>query len=128
MSEPITVSLSELLSGTRKPGNRPIPEAQIATLLEASARYSAPCPFKAGDIVTPRKCFGYSGAGIPNVVLEVAAEPHRNFQPSNHVTPVSSVFGSRLDVRVASLGPSGDVVSFWQESWCLEMWQAGDQK
>jgi len=103
---------------------RPIPEAQVATLLEAYQRYADVCPFKAGDLVTPRKGFGYSGAGLPHVILEVAAEPVRAWKPTGEMSVYSNFFGCRLDVRVANFTSTGEVVTFWQESWCLEPYAA----
>jgi len=92
---------------------RPLPEAQIATLREASAAYQARCPFKVGDIVTPRPTSIYDHKGIPHVVLEVAPVAIRTFEPGNCY---AHSFGSRLDIRVGVL-IGGEVVAFWQESW-----------
>lgn len=92
---------------------RPLPEAQIATLREASAAYQARCPFKVGDIVTPKPTAIYEHIGVPHVVLEVAANPIRDFEPGS-CTAVT--YGCRLDIRVGVLiGES--VAAYWQESW-----------
>lgn len=108
--------------------SRPLPEAQIATLREAFERYTAPCPFKPGDIITPRDGFGYSDAGVPHIVLEVRSDdisvadgPIRPFDQTSDVTDIySNAFGSKLDIRVAVLNSNGHrvaVCAFWQESW-----------
>lgn len=114
------ISLNDLI-GQHEHGNgsgkRPLPEAQIATLREAAMRYTAPCPFRVGDLVTPRKGYRYHDAGLPHIVLEVSDDPIRTW-PADE--PNSSGFGPRLDVRVANFASDGTVVAFWQESWCLE--------
>lgn len=107
-------------SGASSESKRPIPEAQVATLIEAFQRYAASCPFNPGDLVTPRKGHGYSDAGLPHIVLEVAEEPHRTFTPTSSMPVYASCFGCRLDVRVANFTSAGEIVTFWQESWCLE--------
>lgn len=115
------MTLNDLLQTAAKP-SAPLPlvEAQIATLREAFERYSAPCPFRPGDIVSPRKGFGYRDEGTPHIVLEVAEVPYRPFEITQQVTPYSSAYGIRLDVRVANFCKTGDVDAFWQESWRLE--------
>ncbi|RWX72560.1 hypothetical protein [Mesorhizobium sp. M2A.F.Ca.ET.039.01.1.1] len=126
------INLSDLIAGGRpaaKPAApRPIPEAQIATLREAFERYTNPCPFKPGDIVTPRKGFGYADAGEPHIVLEVAEKPIRNFEAPADVSNIySSAFGSRVDFRVASLTDGrGEtaIVAYWQESWRHELYKS----
>jgi hypothetical protein len=122
-SEPVT--LASLLAQSQD--KRPIPEAQVATLIEACERYRSPCPFKVGDIVTPRVGLGYSDGGLPHVILEVADEPHRHFAPTEGASIYASAFGSRLDVRVANFVKSGEIVAFWQESWRLEPWTGEDR-
>lgn len=124
MTKTIAISLSELLkAGAEKAAEKPslpIPEVQIATLREAFARYEAGCPFKPGDLVTPRKGFGYTDDGVPHIVLEVVAEPIRVYDISSLVRTCSTDFGERLDIRVISHRNDGDVAAFWQESWRLE--------
>ena len=92
---------------------RPLPEAQIATLVEANAAYQKRCPFKLGDIVTPRPTSIYDNKGVPHVVLEISPVAIRNFEPDNCF---AHSFGSRLDIRVGVL-IGDEVVAFWQESW-----------
>jgi len=92
---------------------RPLPEAQIATLREASAAYQERNKFKIGDIVTPKPTSIYDNKGVPHVVLEVAPVAIRNFEPGNCY---AHSFGTRLDIRVGLL-IGDEVVAFWQESW-----------
>lgn len=92
---------------------RPLPEAQIATLREASAAYQARCPFTVGDIVTPKPTSIYDHKGIPHVVLEVSPVAIRNFEPGNCY---ALTYGARLDIRVGVL-VGDEVFAFWQESW-----------
>ena len=115
---------TEVAFASRQPSTdkRPIPEAQVATLTEAFRRYDEPCPFVAGDIVTPRVGVGYSDTNVPHVVLEVADVPLRTFTPNEGTSIYASSFGSRLDVRIAVFTQSGDIVKFWQESWRLKPW------
>lgn len=89
----------------------------VATLREAAERYAAPCPFKPGDLVTPRAGFLYHGAGLPFVVLAVSA--FGNVAPDFQSGPSTPLFGARLDVRVAGSLGSG-ICAWWQESWMLE--------
>jgi hypothetical protein len=123
---PSSISLTELLRAgavTERGECRPIPEAQIATLLEAFARYAAPCPFKPGDLVTPRKGFGYTDEGAPHIVLEIREAPVCQFDITDRTSPASNLFGLKLDMRVACFRSSGDVEAFWQESWRHETYQ-----
>lgn len=115
------MSIFEIISDAAeqsKRESRPLPEAQVATLLEEFAHYSQPCQFKPGDLITPRATSSYSDRGVPHIVLEVRDEPIRNFAPGDDISDVfSSAFGARLDIRVAIMVPDGRVVTFWQESW-----------
>jgi hypothetical protein len=116
-----------LLGGGAKSAPDPLPEAQIATLQEAFTAYSAPCPFKPGDIVTPRATATYRDRGKPHVVLEVLNTPICNFEPSSVEGGVfSGGFGNRLDIRVAVL-KDGIVATFWNESWQHELYTGQDQ-
>lgn len=112
--------LGAMARGASDDGPQPIPEAVVHELRGLCQRYAAGCPFKPGDLVTPRPGYNKRGAGDPHIVLEVADSPHRNFVPCEDQSDTSSAhFGARLDVRVgASMG--GDYVAFWAESWVLE--------
>lgn len=121
------ISLADLLGGSgagerEASSQAPIPEAQVATLLEVVERYRSPCPFQVGDIVTPRAGYLYTGAGTPFVVLEVAAHP-AIAEEGNAGSPT---FRARMDVRVAGrhVG-TGDICAWWQESWMLEAYTGG---
>lgn len=99
---------------------RPLPEAQIATLREVNAAYQARCPFKVGDIVTPKPTAIYEHVGVPHIVLEVAAVPIRDFEPGSCT---AFTYGCKLDIRVGVLiGES--VVAYWQESWQHQLYSA----
>lgn len=118
------IELSEILSAasrqrdTRPEPRKSPPDVLCLTLQETAERYVAGCPFKPGDLVTPRAASPYTGSGNPHIVLEVAETPFRNtVGPKGDI--VSHLFGSRLDVRVAC-EESGVIVAFWQESWQLE--------
>lgn len=118
------IELSELLSAAarqreaRPEPHKSPPDVLCTTLRETAARYTGPCPFKPGDLVTPRASSPYTGAGSPHIVLEVAETPIRNTQGQKGDL-VSHLFGSRLDVRVAC-EEQGAIVAFLQESWSLE--------
>lgn len=97
---------------------RPLHEAQIMELQGAFEAFDKGCPFKPGDLVTPRTNSPYTHAGEPHIVLEVADQPFRIL--GNDVQETSNTkFGSRLDVRVAIV-EDGMIIPFWQESWQLE--------
>ena len=93
---------------------RPILEAIITTLKEVAEVYQRPCPYKVGDIVTPRRGRGYVNPGWPSVVLEIADPPHRNFDEKGG--PSSALYGRKLDMRIAQYQQSGEVVAYWIES------------
>ncbi|ELT50996.1 hypothetical protein [Brucella intermedia] len=122
----IGINLDEILAGAMGRGDDnernkalPIPEAQIATLKEVCERYTAGCPFKVGDIVTPRKGSIYRGRGVPHIVLEVPAEPHFHFDHDDASRPA---YGARLDVRCACFVDNETTLLFWMESHWLEPW------
>lgn len=102
--------------------SRPIDEAQVMELEALYARYIAPCPFKPGDLVTPRPNSNYTDNGIPHIVLEVAEQPIRLFHANDPHDISAHSFGPRLDVRVAIIADGERMVAFWQESWQLEAW------
>ena len=122
--EGIALNLADLLGGSRfereAPKPRALPEAQIMELQAAFTTYSAPCPFKPGDIVVPRPNAPYTDKGVPHIVLEVADYPIRLFDVKDVTDCSSSAFGQRLDCRVAVISDDGCIHAFWQESWKLE--------
>lgn len=121
-----TVDLDALLrQQNAEPVALPLPEAQIATLKEACERYAAPCPFKVGDIVTPRKGYSTRGVGVPHVVLEVLAEPLQLMKADPRVMSMNC-FGRRIDMRVLCHGETdGELAAYWVESWEYEPYVEG---
>lgn len=102
------------------------PDALCITLREIAAAYAAPCPFKAGDIVTPRRNYNIKGAGEPHVVLEVITRPDPNFGAAKSPVETSShAYGARRDVRIACEN-GGHIAAFWMESWTLEPYRGPD--
>jgi hypothetical protein len=98
-----------------------LPEAVIADLRELCARYTAGCPFRVGDLVTPRRGYSLSGSGDPRIIVEVAPTPIRNFDSAADCEEwASNTFGARLDIRVAHISPRGQMVMHWGESWMYE--------
>lgn len=98
---------------------RPLHEAQISTLKEALARYSA-CRFSVGDIVTPHKAAPLAEwlKGEPHIVLEVRQDPACDWEAGNVGTPA---YGSKVDMRVAFLSSDHDVLTLWVESHDFEL-------
>ena len=95
-------------------------EARIQDLKDISSRYQKGCPFKVGDLITPRKGYNKVGHGKPEVVLEVRSEPIFNTQITDDMRDVGTTFfGSRLDMRVAAV-QEGTFCAFWVESWQYE--------
>lgn len=101
-----------------------LPEAAIETLKEVAARYVADCPFKVGDIVTPRRGFSVRGAGRPNVVLEVIGAPIRNFVTFEPDHTGLNSFGRKIDMRVVEA--DGNIRAFWVESWAFEAYEVAE--
>lgn len=95
-------------------------DAQIMRLKEFADRYNDPCPFKTGDIITPRPDVCLRGAGNPHVVLEVRKTPIHNFTDAR---PGTIDYGTRHDIRVAFFVDNDDMVTLWQESHMYEEWQ-----
>lgn len=125
----IAINLGDLMRdamGKQEKGrgqkSRPIDEAQVMELEALYARYIAPCPFKPGDLVTPRQNSNYTDNGVPHIVLEVAEIPLRNFTTKEPHDVSSHAFGCRLDVRVGLIADGERMIAFWQESWQLEAW------
>ncbi|QRE76501.1 hypothetical protein [Methylobacterium aquaticum] len=123
------LDLSDLLAAASRNGSRredrdeptkTPPDVLCLTLQEVAARYVSPCPFKVGDIVTPRNGYYYNNVGVPHVVLEVRNSPIQNFDIVEDMRDQAMpTFGARFDVRVAT-ELLGKIIAFWQESWALE--------
>lgn len=96
------------------------PTEACSSLRAAFERYDGPVPFKTGDFVTPRADSNVKDAGKPHVVLDVMARPEPDFvHASGSQDTCSNTFGSRRDIRVASL-THGRVCAYWVESFCFE--------
>jgi hypothetical protein len=94
--------------------------AKAELLMADYEHYVSPCPFKPGDIITPKKHHNLRGAGDPNVVMEVferpkcadavlgmviKGEPHtRAWSPNMRIINVAG----------------GQVMSFYEESYNYE--------
>lgn len=127
--EGIAINISDLVRDAigkqgkgRAEKQRPLDEAQVMELKAMYERYAAPCPFKPGDLVTPRSNSNYTDNGVPHIVLEVAETPIRVFDIEEPHDISSHAFGPRLDVRVGIIADGERMVAFWQESWQLEAW------
>jgi hypothetical protein len=96
----------------------PLPEAAIATLKEVCERYVAGCPFRVGDVVTPRRGYAVAAEGRPHVVVEIADPPIRNFSDGSG-SYGSNSYGVRIDIRVAHIH-RGRLIMHWAESWQFE--------
>ena len=91
------------------------------TLREVAENYARPCPFKVGDLVTPRNNGAYKGSGDPHIVIAVRENPEPIFEG----LPGSPGFGFTPDIRVA--GEShGDITLWWVESAEFEPYSGPD--
>lgn len=129
----MTTDLSALFAGLMEGPNghntgkkaKPYPDltigndAQVMRLKEYAERYDEPCPYKVGDIVTPRSDVCLRGAGNPHVVLEVRKTPIHNFTDR----PGTIDYGTRHDMRVAFFVDNDDIVTLWQESHMYEPYE-----
>lgn len=101
----------------RGPTNRPLPEAQIATLKEIAARFQRVNPFSVGDLVSAIPGMHDLPDG-PIVVVEVLPEPMR---PHGDVHPSQTHFAPRLDMRICVMNDRGDYLFYWVESPCFDV-------
>ena len=101
--------ISAILYGDSAPQKSPalpLPEAQIMELRAAFARYNDKCPFKAGDIITPRANVPILGAGTPYIVLE--------FVDTNSATVAHG------DICVATFSGTDFIHTHNVDSWMFE--------
>ncbi len=99
------IDLSELLlaAASSRPRSddakeRRTPDDVLAlTLKEIQQRIQSGCPFKVGDLVTPREGYGTKGVGRPYVVIEVFSEPVRALNPKDLFSPA---YGVVHDIRI----------------------------
>lgn len=91
---------------------------QLGHLHEAAERYFAhiDCPFKQGDLVTPRADSIYPHAGLPHVVLEVLDEIEPLWADIHCNTTRD---GALLNMRIG-VWRNGSMAAFWGESWQFE--------
>jgi len=115
----VPISMEEL-NPKKKSAKRAIPEAQIMELKDFYERYVGECPFKPGDIVTPRQNVGVNNTGIPYVVLEVIERDDPVFD-IEHIG--SAANGARLNVRVACFFSDEEISMFWHEHQLLEPYE-----
>ncbi|MGW9332689.1 hypothetical protein [Bosea sp. NPDC055594] len=115
------MGLAELLADMREEEDRDrVPAMAPELLAEYQRRYAGfliGCPFKAGDLVTPRKDGSVKGPGDPAVVLEVISSTI-DFGSGN---PGSNGHGQRCDMRVARFGGRyASIIPIWVESFEFE--------
>lgn len=96
-----------------------MPEAQIEELKAAAARYTAPCPFVPGQVVSPRPGYGTRGVNQPHVVLEVRRDAECDMTDHDGMSN-SAAFGRRLDMRVSCYVDNETIRHFWCESFEYE--------
>lgn len=94
----------------------PDADAQIKDLIAIKERYTEGCPFKVGDLVTPRKGFNLRGVDQPAIVLQVLEKPLQDL--SNSAEQMNScMYGCKIDMRVLRYSDSKTIVAWWEESW-----------
>lgn len=94
-----------------------LPEAQIMELRAAVARYEQDCPFKVGDLVTPRANSPYRNKGGIHIVVEAFTDsPVRDRTTSSGDWP----HYGKLDMRILYIADNGDTVPHMVESWLFE--------
>ncbi len=104
---------------------RPLPEAQIATLREVMNAYQGAkqngCPFKVGDIVTPRAWTPLRPShGQPWLVVEVLDKPQEVTVEMAMNLGAASIAGLVFDARFAALDNEGHVGAWLNPSWLFE--------
>lgn len=122
------MTLSDLMAqakGDDSETPRPDKDAQIMMLRESYERYVAPCPFKPGDLITPKAGHNNTGAGDPHIVLEVRNPATLDLTMYDARMSGSSGFGCRYDIRVMCLnsGKTQDYTAFWVESYIFISWE-----
>lgn len=100
-------------------------DAVLADLEELKTLYLADCPYKVGDVITPRKGSPQRGRGVPYVVVEVFDQPVRRAWGGDEIIG-SPIEYSKLDLRVLSITGSGCRAPWMVESWMYEPWVRQD--
>jgi hypothetical protein len=94
--------------------------AKAELLKQEFENYAAGCPFKPGDLITPRKHHNLKGAGQPHVVLAVVERKPLQDILSDQIAQNPNMTMARApDMRVLNIA-GGQVVSFWEESFNYE--------
>ena len=96
---------------------RPLHEAQIMSLRERAPAYIAPCGFKIGDLVTPRRDSPVRCAGEPQLVIDVRNDAQPDF---GLASGGSYTCGARLNMRVLTVAEKGVLVPYWVEAGAYE--------
>ena len=109
---------SQIIEKHKPPQHPPLPEALVMTLLEIYDRYRNH-RFVPGDIITPRKGYLYSNAGLPHIVLEVDDDPE---SIRHGLNDGACNWGGRYDARVATW-TNGEYTAYWIESWSFELYE-----
>ena len=107
MRSNLAEALMDLAGGGPPQRTTILPEAAVERLWGVFANYTAPNPYKPGDLVTPLADAPCKGAGEPHIVIEVLETPLRwwcGMEPSD---TGSAFFGQNLDVRVANIRCGG---------------------
>jgi len=94
-------------------------EAAVMTLREHLPGYEK-CPYKVGDIVTPRKTSNTRGRGEPHLVVEVFDPPVRltNITDTSDATSQNYLF--KADMRVLCIRGNKYVIAYAGEAWNYE--------
>lgn len=94
-----------------------LPEAQVEQLLQLQKAYAKGCPFKPGDVVTPKRGTTINNQGEPHVVLAVFDTS--DYDKTNFL---------RIDIRVVCFASNEIVTAFLGESWNYEFHPLNEQK
>lgn len=112
-------AFAAIFGGEADVATPPIPEALIETLRETLDRYQKGCPFKVGDLVTPRAGFSLTGAGEPFIVTDVYDSSFEGIIARFDGSTTSRTYGARIDMRVVHWY-DGHIIMHWVESWQFE--------
>lgn len=116
------IELGELLAkaaseSQQRESQRPFPleEAQIMELRRLNKEFQKGCPYKVGDLVTPRKCAGLRNAGKPHIVVEVFDEPVRMTAECG-----SPHHLSKMEMRTMAFSDADNICVWAGEAWLYE--------
>lgn len=98
----------------------------VERLKELVVAYSPECPFKVGQLVTPRADGALKGAGEPHIVVEIADDFERF---SNKESPSYMSHGYRPTVRTISYSINDlTYTAFWNEHGEFREWTDEDTR